>query len=349
MGFLVGLLLIYLFVSIFINAGQRYKNVSFYLNVIIFTIVTGTLYEIPGNGGDYDSYRNMFNAINDFILPDKEVGFYLLNFFVRQFTDKYSVTFFIFILIINFLIIKMIYKYSNNIELSLLIYIILGGYITSTNILRQFVAVAIYFYSVKYLIEKRYIKYLLMSLLAFQFHVTSIIPVVITPIVSKMNEKISQNYLKYFIGINLLIVIEPVIRKIGIEAMGNGYGEGNFFYGSSILHYIVQLAFVALYAISIKKVNNEVTKIFINLATISSTFTLLSNNMVLYARIASFFSIFHSIALSNIMYEYKNIKEKRVLYYFIFIGLSIYYFLLTSKSFNMESYIIDYLKNILVK
>ena len=347
MEILVNLLLIYIFISMFIDACKRYKKVTFYINVFILSIITGTLYELPGNGGDYDSYRNMFNAMQEFILPDKEIGFYIINFIVKQFSNEYAVAFYIFILIVNFLIVKMIYKYSYNIELSLMIYVIVAGYITSTNILRQYVAIAIYFYGVKYLIEKKYFIYIFMCLLAFQFHVTSIIAAVITPLVIIFNEKISKHYLLYFILINSLIVLEPVIRNIGLQAMGNGYDDGTFFYGSSILHYVVQVAFVAIYWLSIKNISDNKTKIFINLATVSSTFTLMSNNMVLYARIASFFNIFHTIALANIIIVYKNNKERRVVYYLIAVGLAIYYFLLTTKSFNMESYIIDYFSTIL--
>lgn len=339
---LVNLLLIYLLISILFKWSTNHKKISLYINIFILSIITGSMYERVGGGGDYDNYRNMFNSISASNIPDKELGFYYLNLFIKRFTDEYSIAFFIFILIINFLIVKTIYKYSKNIEFSLLMYVIMGGYFTATNITRQFIALAIHTYSIQYLMNKKYIKYLILGFIAFQFHTTAIVSVAISLLVKMLNEKISRNYLIYFIIINATIIIEPLIRKIGMDLFYEQYENGIFFYGSNILHYVVQLAFVLFYMINIKKLENNETKFFINLSTVASAFTLLSRNMVLYARFASFFNIFHIIATVNVMSEIENKKEKRILYYCIFVGLLVYYILLTKKSFHMESYIIDY-------
>lgn len=342
MEILVNLLLIYLFLNILFKLSTQNKKISFYINTFILTIITGTLYEKIGGGGDYDNYRNGFNSINTSNVPDKELGFYYLNLFIKRFTDEYSIAFFIFILIINFLILKIIYKYSKNIEFSLLMYVIMGGYFTATNITRQFIALAIYVYSIKYLIEKRYICYLIIGFIAFQFHTTAIVPVLLSLVIRVFNEKISNNYIKYVLIVNMMIIIETIIRKIGIDLFYEGYESSTFLYGSNQLHYIVQLAFLILYIISIKKINNDETKFFINLATLASGFTLLSQRMVLYARLASYFNIFHVLASVNIVSEINDKKESRLIYYCIAVGLLVYYILLTRKSFVFESYILDY-------
>lgn len=342
MNILIDLLLIYLFINIMFKLSIKNRKMSFYINTFILTIITGTLYEKIGGGGDYDNYRSMFNSISQSNIPDIELGFYYLNLFIKRFTDEYSIAFFIFILIINFLILKIIYKYSKNIEFSLLMYVIMGGYFTATNITRQFIALAIYVYSIQYLIEKRYICYLIMGFIAFQFHTTAIVPVSLSLVIRVFNEKISSNYIKYVVIVNMMIIIEPIIRQIGIDLFYEGYESGTFFYGSNKLHYIVQLAFLILYIISIKKINSNETKFFINLATVASGFTLLSQNMVLYARLASYFNIFHVLATVNVMSEINDKKENRLIYYCITVGLLVYYLLLTRKSFVFESYIIDY-------
>lgn len=339
---LIDLLLIYLFINIMFKLSTKHKKTSFYINTFILTIITGTLYEKIGGGGDYDNYRNIFNSVSESNVSDIELGFYYLNLFIKRFTDEYSIAFFVFILIINFLILKIIYKYSNNIEFSLLMYVIMGGYFTATNITRQFIALAIYVYSIQYLIEKRYICYFIMGFIAFQFHTTAIVPVSLSLVIRVFNERISNNYIKYVVIVNMMIIIEPIIRKIGMDLFYEGYENGTFFYGSNELHYIVQLAFLILYIISIKKINSNETKFFINLATVASGFTLLSQNMVLYARLASYFNIFHIIATVNVMSKINDKKENRLIYYCITVALLVYYLLLTRKSFVFESYIIDY-------
>ena len=344
MDILVSLLIIYLIINILFKLSSRSKKISFYIDVFILTVITGTLYERLGGGGDYDNYRNGFNNILTSVVPDKELGFYYLNLFIKRFTDEYSVTFFIFTLIINFLVLKIIYKYSKNIEFSLLMYVIMGGYITATNITRQFIALAIYVYSIQYLVDKKYIKYLIFGLIAYQFHTTAIVVVLLSLLIRIFNEKISKYYFMFFLIINITIVIEPIIRQIGMDLFYEGYENGTFFYGSNILHYLVQVAFVLFYMINIKKLSCDKTKFFINLATMASAFTLLSRNMVLYARFASYFSIFHVLATVNVMSEIKSKEEYRLLYYCICVGLGVYYIMLTSKSFTLESHIIDYFR-----
>ena len=342
MEIVVNLLLIYLATNILFKWSEQNKKISFYINVFILTIVNGTVYEKIGAGGDYDNYRAGFNAILESTVPDSELGFHYLNLFIRNFTDDYSIAFFIFILIINFFILKIIYTYSKNIEFSLLMYVIMGGYFTATNITRQFVALAIYVYSIKYLVEKKYIKYLIIGFIAFEMHTTAIIAVVISLIIKILDRKISEKYFIYVAIIHMTIIVEPIIRKIGMDLFYKEYENGAFFYGSSILHYVVQLSLVLFYMISIKKLNDSETKFFINLATVALGFTLLSQNMVLYARFASYFNIFHVLTIVNVMSEINDKKENRLIYYCITVGLLVYYLLLTRKSFVFESYIIDY-------
>lgn len=345
MEILIVLLIIYLMLGSIFNWDIKDKKICFCLNLLLLSIITGSFYDRVGSGSDYDNYRNIFNNISIENLPDKEIAFYYLNLMIKFFTDNFSIAFLCFMFITNFFILVFIYRYSKNIDMSLLMYVIMGGYVTSTNITRQFLALAIITYSVRYLIEKKYWMYILFSLVVIQFHTTALIPIFIFFLVSFFNERLYKNYLLYFICINALILIEPLIRKIGLELFYENYTDGFFNYGSNILHYIVQLAFIGFYIVNLKKIECKNTKLFINLATVTSAFTLLSRNMVLYARFAPYFNIFHVVAVANIVFSNRNIKEKRLFYYLIFIGLLIYYVLLTRKSLVFESIIVDYFRN----
>ncbi|MBS3200929.1 EpsG family protein [Turicibacter bilis] len=346
MEILFSLLLVYLILASVFNFSNKYPKMSFFLNLLLLSIITGSVYEKIGGGGDYDNYRNIFNSISLEKFPDKEIFFYYLNLLIKSFTDNFSIAFLCFMFIINFFILAFIYKYSKNIDMSLLMYVIMGGYITSTNITRQFIAIALVTYSIRYLIEKKYVMYILFCVLSVSFHTTAIIPIFTNFLISIFNEKIYKNYIIYFIFINCMIIVEPLIRKIGIEMFYENYSDGYFNYGSNILHYVVQLAFIGFYIINLRKVRCANIKLFINLATMASMFTLMSRNMVLYARFASYFNIFHVVAMVNILFYNRNIKEKRLFYYLIFIGLLVYYVLLTRKAFVFESSIVDYFRNL---
>lgn len=343
---LIGLLILYLTLGSILNWNIKNKKISFCLNLLLLSIITGSFYERIGGGGDYDNYRNIFNSISLENLPDKEIFFYYLNLLIKSFTDNFSIAFLCFMFIINFFILSFIYKYSKNIDMSLLMYVIMGGYITSTNITRQFIAIAIVTYSISYLIQKKYLTYIIFSIIAYSFHTTALAPILINFLINIFNEKIYKNYIIYFISINFLTIVEPLIRKIGIDIFYGNYEDGFFDYGSNILHYIVQLAFIGFYIVNLKKIECKNIKLFINLATMSSMFTLMSRSMVLYARFASYFNIFHVVAMVNIVFYNRNIKEKRLFYYLIFTGLLVYYVLLTRKGLVLESSIVDYFRNL---
>lgn len=345
MFLLCNILLIYLLASMFIEFSKRYKKLSFFINWIFFSVITGSVYEAINGGGDYDNYRYFFKGIENAKKTDYDIGFYYLNLIIKQFTDNFHIAFIIFMLIINFFILITIYKFSENIELSLLMYVILGGYITASNITRQYLAASLYFFSIQFLLKKKYILYVYISLIAYSFHSTVLIPIILTVLIYKYSSLLKRYYLIYFFIINSLVIIEPIIRKIGVDFVDNGYSSNTFNYGSSILHYLVQLIFITFYYFNRDRIEDEVDIFFINMAMLCLGFTLLSSKMVLYARIASYFNTFNLLGTVNIIYKCKNIKEKRIFAYFCLVGLIGYYFLLTSKGLFTSNYIIDYFKN----
>ncbi|MDU4892491.1 MAG: EpsG family protein [Clostridium sp.] len=345
MVLLVNILIVYLITSMIFKISLKHKKISFYVNFIILTLITGSVYERIGGGGDYDNYRNIFQYMKiGSELPDKEVVFYYLNMMIKIFTDNFYIAFLIFMAIVNYFVLKIIYKYSENVEASILIYVIVGGYTIATNIVRQFLAAAIYFYSLKYLLDKKYIRYILINVVALGFHSTVALPVVLSIVVFICNDKLNRHLFLYIVMINLLIVIEPIIMSIGTEFVSDAYKEGSFNYGSSILHYIVQLAFCIFYYLNKKYITSFKDKFFVNMSIFSLGFTLISSRMVLYARLASYFNLFHSIATVNVLLANNNVKEKRVLAYFISLGIAIYYLLLIKPGLNQwYNYIIDFI------
>ena len=104
------------------------------------------------------------------------------------------------------------------------------------------------------------------------------------------------------------------------------------------------------YFINKEKLTSNREKLFMNLSVIALGFSLLSQSMVLYARFASYFTLFNAILLPNILVQITNHKKKRLYYYFVSIGLLVYYLLLTLKGLNSYSgnYIIDFLRKLLL-
>lgn len=342
---LVDFLLVFLILSIFFRISDKYKKISFLINLFLLTIINGTMYE--NNYGDYTAYKNGFDQLTiGGGIPDKEVVFHLLNCIIKLFTENFNITFIIYILIINYFMLKAIYEFSNYPEASILIYLILGGYTLSINITRQFIALAIYFYSIKYLVNRKFLKFILLSILVISIHQSSIVVIIITLIIRIFNESLYNNFIKYIIIVNLLIVIEPIIRQIGINLLYENYDNDTFNYGSSMLHYLFQFVLIIYYYLNRINIMDIKNKFFINLTVISLGFKLLSQNMVLYARLAEYFNIFNVVLIVNIMSN-SNTKRKRVYAYGILVVLICYYLLLARKPLpHFDNHIIDYISNL---
>lgn len=339
---LFDILITYLIISTIFNFCDRYKKGSFYVNLIILTSITGTMYE--NAYGDYTAYRLGFEELKFSLeIPSGEIGLNYLNLLIKLFTDKFTIAFFIYMLIINFFILRFIYKNSKNIGASILMYTILGGYATSTNIMRQFLALSIYLMAIDALLKNNKKNYIIISIIAFCFHKSIAIAVVFTLFVKFFNDKLYEHYIIFFLISNAVIIVEPVIRKVGIEFLYGSYSMDSFDYGSSILHYLVQLFFVGFYYFSRKYINNEEEKFYSNIVMIGLAFTLLSQNMVLYARFATYFTFFNCINFVNIGHKLP-IKVKRISGYLIILLLLVYYKFLTLRQFeSMSNYLIEYI------
>lgn len=339
---LFDILIVFLILNTIFSLSKRYKKISFYVNVFALALLTGTMYE--NAYGDYTAYRLGFENLKlSFEIPTGEIGLHYLNLFIKLFTDKFTIAFFIYMIFINFFILKFIYKNSENIDASVLMYVVLGGYYSTPNIMRQYLAISIYLISINYLLDKKYKKYIVLSLIGFSFHKSIMIAVIFTLFIYLFNDKLYDNYRVFFIICNSLIVIEPVIRKVGIEILYSSYSMDSFNYGSNILHYIVQLFFVAFYDVCRKYISNETEKFYNNMIMIGLMFTLLSQNMVLYARLSLYFTFFNVIAFVNIAHKLP-IKIKRLMGYFIILLILVYYKMLACRMMtDMNNYLVEFL------
>ncbi len=119
-------------------------------------------------GADYISYYNFYyNAVSFTLEPVYHIVRGVFVFFNLPVTCFFS--FFSFITLAFFF--KSIFKYSVSIELSLVLFVLLGFYTNSFNIMRQLVALSLFFtYGYKYIIESNFKKYLIAILIISLFH-----------------------------------------------------------------------------------------------------------------------------------------------------------------------------------
>ncbi|NNH34595.1 EpsG family protein [Acinetobacter sp. NIPH 2377] len=146
----------------------------FFLLITLCTFASIRNYSV---GTDTSNYVSFFISGIDYKYyiydPNVELGYQFLVYNILKFTHNYALYLLTVSIIVVSLMLYSIRKYSKNYILSIYIYITFGFYTFLFNTLRQAIALAILFYGVKYFLEKKLIKYLIIVFIASLFHVSA--------------------------------------------------------------------------------------------------------------------------------------------------------------------------------
>ena len=307
-----------------------YSKLCLILIIVVLSLFSGLQY---GVGTDFWDYKHMFDMALEGLAPDDiEKIFYMLNVFIRNFTDKSEVFFVITSIIINACIVITIYNKSPNFMLSVFLYISMGFYITSFNILRQFMSVAIMFFIINCGQRTNALKILIAVLIGIGFHNTSIIVIFLIVFFLFKNIDIRKLIIIFIIISLASFIIEPLITNSLLTGKYEDYGDTNFFsYGTSIIYvieYFLILFFYYIYHENIK----EDKKFYLFAICIGLIFITLGYRGVLYNRMALSFNLYNTLLLPEILKNIDFPKEKRVLYYMIYLVFFLKFILLLQST-----------------
>ena len=149
----------------------------FWASVIILPLwlLMGLRYNI---GADYKSYENMFKYYITYHRREgykTEIGYYYLNLLAGRITDHPQIIFLIVAAIIIIFFFKGIEKNKGRLYYGILSFIGMGYYFYAMNGQRQYIAIAIMFYSLYFLEKKKIVPFLLCVAISACFHVSAII------------------------------------------------------------------------------------------------------------------------------------------------------------------------------
>lgn len=149
------------------------KIIAFSLTVLFPTLIAAFRYN---NGADYPMYYQFFLLIGKGVdvnnVPGKtlEIGFIKLVKLCQIVSTNQWFTFGIIALLITYIFLTTCLENSDNYKYSVLLFFITGVYFDTFNGLRQYLAVAIFFYSFKYIVSGDFKKYLLFIVVGSLFH-----------------------------------------------------------------------------------------------------------------------------------------------------------------------------------
>ena len=260
---------------------------------------------------------SFFNIINR-----SEFGFSILNWLLYRVSNNSQLLIFFCACITNILLINSIKKYSNIFWISIYIYICLGLFTTSFNIMRQFLAISIIYGGMKYLINKDFKKYLLIVLLASTIHNSSLIMIPIYFIVNRgiITKSIFKILIVSFIALILFdkvaIYLNSILENTGTR--GAAYLStivNNEGYGVNPIRVLVYLCPLILGFYNLDNIckKNKNAILFLNLYIIDVMIMIVSLKFVYVARFAQFFDMALVILIPDILTSFNEDKSNKLI------------------------------------
>lgn len=322
--------------------GKIKPNVYFALVVSLILIgVSAFRWRV---GTDYMSYvwgfTNPASELRATFLTFSEPGFKLLVRIAAHAYDDYVSMFLISAVVTIGLIAWTIYKYSPSYSFSLLLYILIGTWHGSFNGIRQHLAVAVIFAGHKYIIERNFRKYLLIVLLAYSFHASGAVMLLLYFVPTK---KINLNYivLLFLTSIVVLYSYEAVFSAFEVlrgEPLINPRTMAYFQRQVNILRILTAFMPVILYFLLEKKTKISASLAFyFNITFVNAAFWLATSQSAYLARIGIYTNIFLTLSYPRLT----DIKDRRVvnlLRGFILLFYLIFWYIDVSSSIALNDF-----------
>lgn len=282
-------------------------------------------------GADFTFYVDWYlNKTRDTKL---EFGFVALMNVFRYFHLGYNWLFLFFSFFTCLFVFLGIKKFTVNVNFAFLIFLLIPGlYINSFSIVRQYFSLAISFYAFYYLINKKYVTYLLLMFIGISIHNTCYIPFLIFIGVYKWGSKIKVIHIALALVVSLVISQTHFLELIGVYFDKTRY----IYYFTSHQSPTSNLKLVVLNAVAIfvlfhfERLKNTYPyqQYLMPLYFFSVIFTNLFAIYVDLTRIAYYFKIFEIIVIADLIFLEAKEKSFKYLTFFYIYYLSVYIFAL---------------------
>lgn len=311
-------------VTSLLGLGYLYPNKNKLFQWVVFIIIIGVAGFRDHIGVDFDSYVEWYiHKTRD----DKlEFGFVAIMNIFRFFNLSYHFIFFFFSFLTCLFLFLGIKKYTANQNFAFLVFLILPEmYLNSFCLIRQSFSVAICFYAFYYLMNKKYLIYLLLMIVGVSIHYSAVLPFLLFLIVFKYADKINVWYIAIMLIASFLLSKLSFIQIFDFLFENTRYSY--YFSQHRVpvnIYKIIVLNIVAFFVLfHFEKMKNRYPyqKYIILLYFFSVIFMNLFSALADMARIAYYFRIFEIIVIADLIFL--GAKERRV---WLFIGFYIYYF-----------------------
>ena len=306
---------------------------------IILTFICGCRASTVGT--DTQAYLNLFLINNDYLqgFANQEILFEYLCKLIGMFTSNPQWLLIVCAAITTFGVIFFSYHNSDNIALSVYLYIALYFYFFSMNGVRQFVAIGIMLIASEYARRRNIIPFIILIAIAIGFHNTSVFGIVIwwfyNPDLKKRN--IFFIFVCLLSGILAFERLIPLISDIFPRYQIYLENSASFSTGgimAAVVYTVISIAGIGA-AFDKNWLKDNRNKAILLLVIISALFSIASYSIGILRRVCWMFEIYSIVLLPNLMTSRFYYRCKNTLY-LIIIAMGIIY-LLYYFSFNWHA------------
>lgn len=300
-----------------LNSGRIFMIVSFVSLIILsgcrgLTVGTDTPMFVRGFSkvdglADINVYENRF-----------ELGYRIFQCILAEISEDPHFLLFVSSLVTIVFLYILFYKYSDIPWYSVFVFVFMMFYYNSMCLIRQYLAISLTCMAFTFLIEKKYAKFIVLSILAGLFHTSAFVFLIILPI-SFIPLKKKNRF--YFIGaaIAAALLIERLMRVlIRLVPKYAGYLKSENYFLQNKLGSFLNAAVFLLFFIVIDYIyakypsDDERTKLEYWVALIGFAIKLASIQGWIFSRVGTYFTIICCISLPNALSKLKSRNDKYI-------------------------------------
>lgn len=295
-------------------------------------------------GNDYDRYVELMHlAYYDAYVPT-EAGFNLLTKFIYHISGfrNYLLVFAVFAFVTIYLFMLAIYEQSDDFPLSFFLFMSLGYYFQTFNTVRYYLALAIAFYSMKFVVRRQWFRFILLIILGSFFHKSMIVVVPLFFLASCAWKKwqliLAGLYCITFLFfqdfyLKVLLFLYPTYEN-------TEYLEGGTSY-TNILRCIAVLAFSLFYYKKSIRTNRRLRFYFyLNLGALA--LYVFCSFLPIISRVGYYLTISHILFLPALLKETENKKMRNLLRIGIILAALLYLAFFMDKAYDDNMRVLPY-------
>lgn len=318
---------------------QQETRASFIAAIVVY-LPAIIMYGLRDNMGDTKGYVDTFNNLNVQGIMDniseRNPGYSVLQNFVKLYITDNANIFLLIITIISLLfLIKTYSNYSPMFALSTFVFFGSTEVSYVFNGARQFLAISIMFYSLKFIKEKKLLKYIILSVIAISIHQTAII---VVPAYFIARGK--------FLNMKIIVVGLATVAATAFSSLFINYLNDLFISESVYSHYYDQLvntnginifrvlvsaipaALCIVYKKRIDELNDSTLNISANMSTLAFAVSVFSATAGgdLLGRLAEYYLIYNTLTYPLLLKRIISKEVSRVLEIALIAGYLVFFF-----------------------